>query len=161
MERLRIYIDTSVLGGCFDPEFAPWSNGLIEDFRRGVFRPVLSDITAAEIERAPENVRALHEEVASLGAEIVSASTEVLRVLSAYETRGILGPRYRNDLLHIALATVTVVDILVSWNFRHIVRLDKIRLFNEVNADLGYRALAIHSPREVTTYEKDETDSSG
>src|SRR5713101_1954927 len=125
MERLRIYIDTSVLGGCFDPEFAPWSNGLIEDFRRGAFLPVLSDITAAEIERAPENVRALHEELASLGAEIIGASTEVLQVLSAYESHGILGTRYRNDLLHIALATVAAVDVLVSWNFRHIVRLDK------------------------------------
>ena len=88
--RLRIYIDTSVLGGCFDPEFELWSNGLIEDFRRRIFRPVLFDITAAEIERAPENVRALHEELASLGAEIISASPEVLQVLSTYESHGIL-----------------------------------------------------------------------
>lgn len=160
MKASRIYVDTSVLGGCFDPEFATWSNGLVEDFRRRVFRPVLSDVTAGEIERAPEAVRALHEELATLGGEVVTVSAEVLQVLAAYEAHRILGARYRNDLLHIALATVAAVDVLVSWNFRHIVRLDKIQLFNGVNAELGYRALAIYSPREVTTYERDETDSS-
>ena len=59
-----------------------------------------------------------------------------------------------------SLATIAAVAALVSWNFRHIVRLDKIRLFNGVNAELGYPPLAIYSPREVTTYEQDETDSS-
>lgn len=88
-------------------------------------------------------------------------TAEVLRVVAAYEAHQILGPRYRNDLLHIALATVASVDVVVSWNFRHIVRLDKIQLFNGVNAELGYRAVAIYSPREVTTYERDESDSSG
>ena len=55
-------------------------------------------------------------------------------------------------MLHIALATVANADLLVSWNFRHIVRVDKIRLFNAVNLEQGYQALSIHSPREVTTY---------
>ena len=160
MDGRRIYTDTSVLGGCFDPEFSEWSNGLVDDFRRGTFQPVLSDVTAEEIGRAPERVRAIHQELASLGAEIVSVSPEVLKVVAAYEARSILGPRYRNDLLHIALATVAAVDVVVSWNFRHIVRLDKIRLFNAVNVELGYGALAIYSPREVTTYGRDESDSS-
>ena len=156
----RIYVDTSVLGGCFDPEFSEWSNGLVEDFRRGVFQAVLSDVTAEEIGRAPERVRAVHEELASLGAEMVSVSPEVLRIVAAYEARAILGPRYRNDLLHIALATAAIVDVLVSWNFRHIVRLDKIQLIHEVNGTLGYRSPRIYSPREVTTYGRTETDSS-
>lgn len=56
-------------------------------------------------------------------------------------------------MLHIALATVADVDLLVSWNFKHIVRFDKIRLFNAVNLEQGYKPLAIHSPREVTTHE--------
>ena len=125
MKTGRIYVDTSVLGGCFDAEFAIWSNGLIEDFRRGVFRPVLSDVTAIEIARAPERVRELHREVAALG-EVVSATEEVVGLVGAYESHGILGARYRNDMLHIALATVASVDVVVSWNFRHMVRLDKI-----------------------------------
>jgi predicted nucleic acid-binding protein len=159
MKTGRIYVDTSVLGGCFDVEFAIWSNGLVEDFRRGVFRPVLSDVTAIEVAKAPERVRDLHREVAALG-EVVSATEEVVGLVGAYESHGILGPRYRNDMLHIALAAVASVDVVVSWNFRHIVRLDKIQMFNGVNIERGYRALAIYSPREVTTYGRDSSDSS-
>ncbi len=73
-------------------------------------------------------------------------------MLATYEARGVLGSRFRNDMLHIALATVAEVDVVVSWNFQHIVRLDKIQLFNGINVELGYKALAIYSPREVTTY---------
>src|SRR4051794_27460542 len=57
MKRPRIYIDTSVIGGCFDEEFATWSNGLVVDFKAGLFRPILSDIVAAEVNDAPERVR--------------------------------------------------------------------------------------------------------
>ena len=121
---------------------------------------MLSDVTAEEIGRAPATVQTVHEELVNLGAELVSVSAEVLELVAAYEARTILGPRYRNDLLHIALATAAAVDVLVSWNFRHIVRLDRIQLFNEVNTALGRGALTIYSPREVTTYEQDETDSS-
>ena len=42
------------------------------------------------------------------------------------------------------------VDILTSWNFRHIVHFDKIRMFNAVNLQYGYKAIQICSPREVT-----------
>lgn len=158
MAGARIYVDTSVLGGCFDVEFSAWSNGLVEDFRRGLLRAVLPDVTAEEIGRAPATVQAVHQELVSLGAELVSVSTEVLQLVAAYEARAILGPRYRNDLLHIALATVAAVDVPVSWNFRHIVRLDRIQLFNEVNVALGRGALTIYSPREVTTHGRNEAD---
>jgi hypothetical protein len=47
---------------------------------------------------------------------------------------------------------VAEVDMLVSWNFKHIVRFDKIRLFNAVNQECGYKTIEIYSPREVTTY---------
>ncbi len=67
-------------------------------------------------------------------------------------SKGILGQRFRNDMLHIALASIADVDVLVSWNFRHIVRLDKIRLFGAVNLELGHKPLSIYSPREVATY---------
>jgi len=158
MKKLRIYVDTSVLGGCFDPEFAAWSNGLVEDFRRGIFVPVVSDVTGAEIGAAPEQVRDVHAELIGLGAEMVSVNEETMSLLSSYEGRAILGPRFRNDMLHIALATIAEVDVLVSWNFRHIVRLDKIRLFNAVNLESGYKTLQICSPREVTSYDSEDND---
>ena len=153
MEHLRIYIDTSVLGGCFDPEFEPWSNGLMRDFRVGRLAPVLSDVTAAEVASAPGPVRELHQEMLALAGSVLPVTLEVLGLVGKYEARQILGARWRADMQHIALATIAGVDSLVSWNFRHIVRLEKIRLFNAVNVESGYRALSIRSPREVTTYE--------
>ncbi|MBI4700304.1 MAG: PIN domain-containing protein [Deltaproteobacteria bacterium] len=160
MRALRIYLDTSVLGGCFDPEFEIWSNGLMADFRAGLLRAVLSDVTAAEVARAPETVRGLHADLLASGAELVPTTDECLSLLAAYEARRILAPMLRNDMLHIALATVADVDVLVSWNFRHIVRLDNIRLFSAVNIELGYKPLAIYSPQEVSIHGREPGDSS-
>jgi hypothetical protein len=150
---LRIYIDTSVLGGCFDVEFAPWSNGLMRDFRAGRLVPVLSDVTAAEVGSAPEPVRDLHQEILALAGAVLPVTSEVLGLVAKYETKKILATKFRADMQHIALATIAGVGALVSWNFRHIVRLEKIQLFNAVNVESGYQVLSIRSPREVTTYE--------
>lgn len=54
------------------------------------------------------------------------------------------------------MATIAEVDVLVSWNFKHIVHLNKIRLFNAVNLEQGYRSIEIYSPRAVTTYDSEE-----
>jgi hypothetical protein len=142
-----------VLGGCFDPEFVTWSDALIRDFRARRLVPVLSDVTAAEISAAPEAVRRLHKEMLGLGGGVLPVTNEVLALVAAYEAREILPKRFAADMTHIALATIAEVDAIVSWNFKHIVRLEKIRLFNAVNVELGYRVLSILSPREVTTYE--------
>lgn len=153
MDRLRIYVDTSVLGGCFDPEFVTWSEALIRDFRAKRLIPVLSDVTAAEIAAAPEAVRVLYREMLAFSVGVLPVTNEVLALVAACEAREILPKRFAADMTHIALATVAEVDAVVSWNFKHIVRLEKIRLFNAVNVELGYRVLSILSPREVTTYE--------
>ncbi len=155
MKVQRVYTDTSVIGGCFDPEFAPWSNGLFEDFCLGLFLPVLSVVVAAEIEPAPEPVRGRHAELEELGAEVLDLSDEVRDLATAYAARHILPAKFSNDALHIALATVAGVDMLVSWNFKHIVRFDKIRLFNAVSIEQGYKPVQIYSPREVTSYGKE------
>jgi hypothetical protein len=87
---------------------------------------------------------------------LIRVTPEALILQSAYQAHGVLPARFRADMLHIALATIADVDVLVSWNFRHIVRLDKIGLFNGVNLELGYRTLSIYSPREVTTHERED-----
>jgi hypothetical protein len=90
---------------------------------------------------------------------MVEVSDESLDLLGVYQARGVLATRFRNDMLHIALATVADVDVLVSWNFRHVVRLEKIRLFNAINLELGYKSIQIYSPREVTVYGADRDQS--
>lgn len=156
MKKLQIYLDTSVLGGCFEPEFSPWSKGLIADFHAGTFTPVLSTLLEAELRRAPEQVRAVYNELLALAGTSIPVDDEALDLLAAYEAHRVLGPRFRSDMLHISLATIAAADLLVSWNFKHIVRFDKIRMFNAVNLEQGYKPLSIHSPREVTTYEADQ-----
>ena len=153
VKPFRIYIDTSVLGGCFDVEFSEWSNGLVRNFRAGQLVPVLSDVTAAEVADAPARVRELHQEMLVLAGSVLVMTPEVGELVVAYEARKILTAKYAADMRHIALATIATVDSLVSWNFKHIVRLEKIRLFNAVNVELGYPSLNIRSPREVTTHE--------
>jgi hypothetical protein len=156
MKIQRIYIDTSVVGGCFDLEFAEWSNGLLQDFRNGTFQPLLSEVVAAEIEDAPEEVQFVYAELIAMNAETLAVEESALELADEYQKRGILTPNFYDDGLHIALATVAEADLLVSWNFKHIVRFDKIRLFNAINTEFGYKPLQIFSPREVTTYGREE-----
>ena len=155
MKTQRVYLDTSVIGGCFDPEFSHWSNGLIKDLENGDFKPVLSEIVATEIYSAPQFVRNQYEVILQLNPEILKIDNDTLELVGYYHEHDILGAKYRNDMLHIALATIAEVDILVSWNFKHIVRFDKIRLFNAVNIENGFKKLEIYSPREVTIYGSD------
>ena len=155
MKIQRVYIDTSVIGGCFDSEFALWSNGLMQDFQMGLFRPVISDLTTVEINVAPDFVQNKYAELLDLEHDMLEVGDEALDLLGSYQMREVIGDKYRNDMLHIALATVAEVDILVSWNFKHIVHFDKIRRFNAINSELGYKHLDIHSPREVTHYDQD------
>ena len=145
-----------MLGGCFDSEFEQWSNRLIDVFRRTEYIAVLSSVTAPEVEQAPEPVRQLHAELIAAGAELLMVSAEAMDLLGKYGAKNVLGAKFQNDMLHIALATIADADVLVSWNFRHIVRLDKIRLFNAVNVECGYKPLTIYSPREVVSGETNE-----
>ena len=154
MNKQRIYLDTSVIGCCFDSEFEIWSNGLINDFKKELFKPVISEVTAAEISEAPNFVQDKLSELFELDIEILEITTEAIQLAELYQMKKILSPNYFDDGLHIAIATISNVDILVSWNFKHIVHFDKIRLFNAVNIEQGYKTIEIYSPREVTYYEE-------
>lgn len=156
MKISRIYLDTSVIGGCHDKEFQPWSIGLMKDFRLGNYKAVISDLTYQEISNAPETVKQSLAELINYSPEILPITEEALELAELYLSRNILTPKYRDDGIHIALASLANVDVVVSWNFKHIVHFDKIRLFNAVNIEQGIKTISIHSPREVTNYE--ETD---
>jgi len=151
----RIYLDTSVIGGCFDAEFEVWSNSLLKDINSGIFTGVTSEVVEAEIADAPKNVQEKFIEFLDMNPEVLKINDETLSLVGSYLEYDILPKKFRIDMLHIALATIANVDILVSWNFAHIVRYDKIRQFNAVNLRQGYHFLDIYSPMEVTSYEKE------
>lgn len=155
MKLQRVYIDTSVIGGCFDSEFAQWSNQLMLDFEQGRLKPVVSDVVAAEIYEGFARIQEQYEKLLAWNPDILSVTSEAIELADAYQRQGVLTPKYYDDGLHLALATIAEVDVLVSWNFKHIVQFFKIRQFNAINLSLGYKTIQIFSPREVSTYEEE------
>jgi hypothetical protein len=152
MKKTRIYVDTSVIGGCCDPEFQDWSRGLLSDFQAGTFLLFLSELTDAEIQDAPEDVQNIYTEFRECTDRILELTSEAIELADAYLDHNILTQNFRNDARHIAIATIAGADLLVSWNFKHIVHFEKIQRFNAVNIEMGYKTILIYSPREVTTY---------
>jgi predicted nucleic acid-binding protein len=155
MKKLHIYVDTSVIGGCEDAEFSAVSRRLWSKFQTGEYVLVISDLTLQELEGAPPRVRRRLEEVSADLHVRVALSAGVQELAHAYIARGVVGPGSLADALHVALATVSGVDVLVSWNFKHIVNFGRIRLFNAVNLEQGYGLIEIRTPREVLHEEED------
>lgn len=149
----RVYIDTSVIGGCLDEEFSVWSLKLFDEIRRGRKVAVVSDLTLRELENAPKEVKDILAVLPQGSIESVFLSGEAEQLASQYIKKGAVGRKHVVDAQHIAIASVEKVDVLVSWNFQQIVNLRRIRAFNAVNLVLGYPVLEIRSPREVV-YEK-------
>jgi len=137
----RIYLDTSVFGGCFDVEFAEESLAIFELIRSGVYRGVVSEIVFEELENAPQRVREIVLSLPEKMLESIAISEEIIQLRKEYETADILGPKWIDDMTHVAAATVARVDAIVSWNFKHIVRLDKMKAYNSVNLQNGYGIL--------------------
>ena len=148
MFRPRIYVDTSVIGGCFDNEFEEYSNQLFEEFIKGERKLVISDLVLFELEGAPENVKEVLNKVTENNIEYVFINEESVTLTNAYLKEGVIAENSLSDARHIAIATVERVDVLVSWNFKHIVNLNRIHLINSVNLKLGYPILEIRSPME-------------
>lgn len=147
--KTRIYIDTSVIGGCFDEEFSAWSKKLFDEFRAGSKIAVVSDLTRRELEGAPNNVKAILSTLPETSIENVFLSDEAETLASSYVENQVVGIKHIADAQHIAIASVEKVDVLVSWNFQQIVNLNRIHAFNAVNLKHGYLILEIRSPREV------------
>jgi hypothetical protein len=93
MRVLRVYTDTSVIGGCFDPEFSLWSNRLIQDFQQRRYIPVVSSIVATEIDSAPEQVRTKFAEILRLEPVFLDLTEEAVNLELGYKTLQIHSPQ--------------------------------------------------------------------
>ena len=151
---MRIYTDTSVIGGCFDPEFEIWSKKLFKQFQEGIHIWLLSDIVVKELSVAPSKVQKITESVPKNNLETLSVNPETDKLAKLYIIEGALTSKSFLDAEHIALATIAKADLLVSWNFKHIVNVRRIRLFNGINLKNGYSMLEIRSPKEVVEDEE-------
>ena len=149
----RIYLDTSVFGGYFDLEFELWTKMPFQRIINGEFKVIYSRLTDLELDPAPENVRNLASLIPEKCIEFVEIEDETIELAEQYIKDNVVGKTSRADCIHIALATINSADILVSWNFKHIVNINRIRGYNSVNYKLGYKLLEIRTPREILAYE--------
>jgi len=152
----RVYIDTSVIGGCFDKEFEEWSNKLFDDFISGKRIAAVSDISLDELSDAPERVQNKFLTIPENFLEILIADSESRKLADLYILEKVVSKKHYEDALHIAISTIIQVNVLASWNFKHIVNLDRIRLYNAVNLKNGYSILEIRTPREILKFEDNE-----
>jgi predicted nucleic acid-binding protein len=152
--RLRIYADTSVIGGCFDPEFQEASRKLFDMFMAGDHVLVMSELTTTELKNAPPSVSSLVSAVPDGHKVVLEPPAETVRLAGLYLAAGVVPKHSWSDAQHIAIATLSDVDVLVSWNFKHIVNLRRIRGYNAVNSGLGYQELEIRTPREIVYGER-------
>ena len=149
----RLYLDTSVFGGYFDAEFELWTKILFDQIIEGKYKVIYSELTSIELQNAPERVKKLVAKFPPESIEIIENSINATDLAIAYIEEKVVGKTSIFDCNHIALATLNNADILVSWNFKHIVNVNRIRGYNSVNIKFGHKVLEIRSPREILEYE--------
>jgi predicted nucleic acid-binding protein len=151
----RIYIDTSIIGGYFDDEFKEATKLLFKRFENNEVIFVVSDLLDLELIHAPVHVKRLLSNYSTDKFERIEMVEEAVQLATAYISGQVVGKTSLEDCRHIALATIYKADVLASWNFKHIVNLDRIKGYNSINLRLGYQMLEIRSPKDLINYEKD------
>ncbi len=149
---LRVYTDTSVFGGVHDDAFDLTSRMFFDLVSKGRLRVVVSEAVEDELANAPALVRSVYRTLRTDAVEHVKVSRESLDLQHAYVEAKIVSPKWERDALHVAIATVAACPVIVSWNFKHIVNLRRIPMYNAVNVSHGYAAIEIRSPVEVIGY---------
>lgn len=144
-----IYVDTSVFGGCFDDEFKEYSNKLLDEFKKGTSKMMISDLVMRELKNAREEIREQPLKIPFKHLIHTKNPLKVITLANKYIAGGALAKSDYADAVHIATATMQGADIVASWNFKHMVNTDKVKIFNAINKGEGYRTIEIMTPREI------------
>ncbi len=144
----KIYLDTSVIGGVFDVEFNRESNHIFDLAKNNQIKLITSQLVLDELKNAPKLVRDFLNINLYL-FDKVDIGEQAIEMMNRYLSAKIVTVKSRNDALHVAIATVSRVDAIVSWNFKHIVKLEKMKKYVSCNLESGYGFLQIITPKEV------------
>jgi len=150
--KQRIYIDTSIVGGYFDEEFQEVTTKFFERLVNNEIIFVVSDLLDLELINAPQHVRQLLHNYSADKFQRVELNEDAINLADTYINEKVVGKTSLEDCRHIALATIHKVDVLASWNFKHIVNLERIKGYNSVNMRLGYSIIEIRSPKDLVNY---------
>lgn len=149
-KKISLYLDTSIFGGYFDDIFMQDTRLFFEKIKTGKYDVFISNLTQTELINAPDNVKKLLK-IFEWRQLTTTPNCEFLA--GEYIKENVVGATSKDDCVHIATATVNNIDILVSWNFKHIVNVERIRGYNSVNIKHGYKRLDIHSPKDLGLYD--------
>ena len=114
----RIYFDTSVFGGMYDTKFEKETTLLFEKVALGQIICVYSNLTESELSKAPQQIKDFFQDLKNEHKEVILVTRESLQLAQTYIDENVVGQTSLDDCIHIATATLSKVDILVSWNFK-------------------------------------------
>jgi predicted nucleic acid-binding protein len=149
--KLRIYIDTSIVGGYFDEKFEVETKALFERLENKEVVFVISEVLEDELEKAPPHTRELLKKYEKENClfEYVDLTDEADMLAQCYIREKVISAKCIEDCQHIAIATINRVDLLASWNFKHIVNLGRIKGYNVVNLKNNYTTIEIRTPNHL------------
>jgi len=158
MRTPKIYLETSVFNFYFaddSPDKREDTLRLFEEIQQGKYAPHTSDYVVGELQQAPLPKRkAMIDLITQYDVVVLPDDPAIQRLAKLYVTEKIIPEKYATDALHIAATTVNDLDFIVSYNFRHIVKLKTITMTESVNIRERYRKIGIYSPTEVVEYDE-------
>jgi hypothetical protein len=156
-----IYLETTIFNFPFAddaPHYQADTLRLFAEIKAGKFRPFTSEYVPRELEvtKDTEKLAKMKALISDYGITVIPANSEIERMADVYISADIIPVKYATDALHIAAATVTGLDFIVSLNFRHIVKHKTIFETEVINTREGYKRVFIHTPAEVIDYDEND-----
>ena len=153
MKKISLYLDTSVLNFYFakdSPDEMQVTKELFVEIKRGEYEAFISATVLEEISKASDaKKRKLLNLVREYKLTILKINEETEELAGKYIKSKIIPKRFEEDAIHIAAAVVNNLDVIISWNFKHIVKLKTKLAVNEISRQEGYKEIEIYSPKEV------------
>ncbi|MDR1193737.1 MAG: hypothetical protein LBK98_06175 [Peptococcaceae bacterium] len=158
MRAPKIYLETSVFNFYFAddaPDKREDTRRLFEEIWQGKYEPYTSLFVVEELQAATEPKRSqMLDLIKQYDITALPGENESRRIAGLYVAEGIIPEKYLADALHIAATTVNELDFIVSYNFKHIVKLKTITMTEIVNLRENYHKIGIYSPTEVVEYDE-------
>lgn len=152
-KKLKLYFDTSVFNFVFAddaPDKKTITLKLIEDVKTSKYDVYISTVVLREIREAQqEKAEKLMSLINNVQPFELEFDSECYELAYEYIKREIIPIKYEDDAFHIAVASVNDLDAIISWNFKHIVKLKTKKEVSGINLLMGYKEIEIYSPMEV------------
>jgi len=153
----KVYVDTSVVSGKFDNVHALKTEPFWNAVERGEIVIIASDILREELGKSPSRIRDFFTALPESQIEQVVSTNESDTLAKQYITDQVIGQSSFNDCRHIALATITRADAIVSWNCKDMVNEQRIPKYNDINEKQGYPRIEIQTPSQFMEANYDDT----